>query len=375
MCQGYPGGHVVPVHSGSQWLASHGNFVTQYLAAFWSRNYMLDLVRSARLQPEVQGLNQSRILRSLLVLAMVGAPIAAPQALAAQQKHGDVNGDGVVSALDAQAILTAVVGLPLPSGFVIANGDADCNNTSLALDAQIVLSYVIGLNVTQYCVAQAFGPAGVTVRILAGTVAVPDTALLINRGIWLRATLRDAGGFDIQRPIGWSTSTPDLVSLDTIRRDSVFVKAKALAGGASVTATTDGVVASMVIRVASSFAGIVIQPQRSDTLRQLNAPFNFTARLRDSVGAVSSFQTAFWTIADPSIATVSPATASNSATVTTQTNGATYLRATSSASPTVKDSVRLIVALAPVNTCTGVGGSLHPTTGSIESHSVADELT
>ena len=77
-----------------------------------------------------------------------------PGALHAQQRHGDVNGDGVVSALDAQAILSAVVGLTLPPTFVFGNGDSNCDSATAALYAQIVLSYVIGLSTSQFCVGQ-----------------------------------------------------------------------------------------------------------------------------------------------------------------------------------------------------------------------------
>ena len=287
------------------------------------------------------------------------AALATPTALAAQQlKHGDVNGDGVVSALDAQAILTAVVGLSLPPGYVVANGDANCDNTTVALDAQLVLSYVIGLSTSQYCVGASFGPGAITMSLRAGTATVPDTSLLINRGIWLRAVLTDAGGFNVQRPIAWTNATPEFVSIDTMRNDSAFVKATATAGTASVSASADGVTRTMPIRVRTSYAGIVIQPQRGDTIRQLNGTRSFTARSRDSVGTLSGFPTAFWTTGDASIATV-PATASNSATVTAISTGTTWVYATLSTNPAVKDSVPLTVALPPVNSCVANTGTLH----------------
>jgi photosystem II stability/assembly factor-like uncharacterized protein len=70
--------------------------------------------------------------------------------------RGDVNADGRVSALDAQGILTGVVGLSLPSGWVLdPNGDADCDGGVSALDAQIVLSYAVGLPTSQFCVGTA----------------------------------------------------------------------------------------------------------------------------------------------------------------------------------------------------------------------------
>jgi len=69
--------------------------------------------------------------------------------------RGDVNLDGQVSAIDAQGILTGVVGLPLPGGWIYdPNGDANCDGRLAAFDALIVLSYVVGLPTSQFCVGQ-----------------------------------------------------------------------------------------------------------------------------------------------------------------------------------------------------------------------------
>ena len=70
-------------------------------------------------------------------LVAISALVLSPASASAQAKWGDVNGDGVVGAVDAQAILSAVVGLPLPTGFTKANGDASCDGTLGAVDAQI----------------------------------------------------------------------------------------------------------------------------------------------------------------------------------------------------------------------------------------------
>lgn len=67
--------------------------------------------------------------------------------------RGDVTADGRVTAADAQAVLQAVVGLALPSGFrSMPNGDANCSGTLQAVDAQVILSFVVGLPVAQFCV-------------------------------------------------------------------------------------------------------------------------------------------------------------------------------------------------------------------------------
>lgn len=67
--------------------------------------------------------------------------------------RGDVSLDGQVTAVDAQAILSAAVSLPLPPGFLAApNGDASCDVKVTAFDAALVLSYAVGLPTARYCV-------------------------------------------------------------------------------------------------------------------------------------------------------------------------------------------------------------------------------
>ncbi len=297
--------------------------------------------------------------RCLLAALGLSVMLAAPSVCEAQVfKHGDVNGDGVVTALDAQAILSAVVGLSLPSGFVVANGDADCNSAAGALDAQIVLSYVIGLPVTQYCVAQNFGPGATVVRI-----SPTDTSVLVNRGLMFRATLKDSAGFEIQRPVAWTTPHPELMSIDSARADTVWVKGKTNAGTAMLTAAADGSVGSATVKVVTSYAGIVIQPQRGDTLRQLFLARTFNTKTRDSLGVLSGTPAAFWTVSDTSIASVTPVPPASSASgvVTSKSTGTTWLKAVSTASGTVMDSVPVVVVLPALTSCTGLGGTLHPT--------------
>ena len=86
-----------------------------------------------------------------IALAMLAL---SPRAASAQTiKWGDVNGDGSIGAVDARAILSAVVGLPLPTGFTKANGDANCDGTLGAISAQIVLSFCRGAErISGFCV-------------------------------------------------------------------------------------------------------------------------------------------------------------------------------------------------------------------------------
>lgn len=67
--------------------------------------------------------------------------------------RGNITNSGTLTALDAQVILAAVVGLPLPAGATrYPNGDANCDGDVTAVDALLVLSKVVGLNTLTACV-------------------------------------------------------------------------------------------------------------------------------------------------------------------------------------------------------------------------------
>jgi len=80
--------------------------------------------------------------RGMFTLAVAGAAL-----------RGNVTASGTLSALDAQAILSSVVGLPLPTGAKrFPNGDANCDGDVTAVDALIVLSKLVGLPTGTACV-------------------------------------------------------------------------------------------------------------------------------------------------------------------------------------------------------------------------------
>lgn len=59
--------------------------------------------------------------------------------------RGNITNSGTLSALDAQQILSAVVGLPIPGGSIrFPNGDANCDGNVTALDALLVLTKLVG---------------------------------------------------------------------------------------------------------------------------------------------------------------------------------------------------------------------------------------
>ena len=67
--------------------------------------------------------------------------------------RGDVDGDGKITAADAQLVLMATVGLPLGANkFAFPNGDVNCDGVTNALDAQIILSFLVGQNTSQFCI-------------------------------------------------------------------------------------------------------------------------------------------------------------------------------------------------------------------------------
>ncbi|HEX8271168.1 MAG TPA: Ig-like domain-containing protein, partial [Longimicrobiaceae bacterium] len=76
--------------------------------------------------------------------------------------RGDVTADGNLTASDALAVLSHVVGKPLPAGYSAElDGDADGNGQVTALDALVILGRVVGKDVARYPVGR---------RLLSGTV-------------------------------------------------------------------------------------------------------------------------------------------------------------------------------------------------------------
>src|SRR4051812_48941817 len=88
-------------------------------------------------------------------LSLAALAFCTSAARAQSRPYGDINNDGAINTTDAQAILTAVIGRPLPSGFTVSFGDADCNGAVNAFDAQILLNYVLKRDVSQYCVGKS----------------------------------------------------------------------------------------------------------------------------------------------------------------------------------------------------------------------------
>lgn len=301
------------------------------------------------------------MLRPFLALVAVATMVAAhPSSVAAQQKHGDVSGEGTISALDAQAILTFVVGLPLPAGYMPGNGVSVCDGRTApgALDAQVVLKFAIGLDVSSTCVGQLFGP-GATAIVLTPL----DSSVLMTRTRVFKAQLKQADGSLIKRPISWSTSAPAVAAIDSIKGDSIAFVRGVAAGSSTITATSDGVSLGTPLKVVTSYAGIVITPQRMDTVRQVGAQLNyFYAVNRDSLGSVSGNPAGFWTSTDTTKLVVTyPAegTASYYAQAETRGQGTAYLKLRAQSNPALLDSIAITTALPTVAACTSGTGTMH----------------
>jgi hypothetical protein len=88
-----------------------------------------------------------------LVAATYGRGMFAYQYAATTALRGDVDGDRQITAADALAVLSAVIGKPIPAGQRLwPNGDANCDGTTSVLDAQVILSFVVGLPLGSGCV-------------------------------------------------------------------------------------------------------------------------------------------------------------------------------------------------------------------------------
>jgi hypothetical protein len=91
--------------------------------------------------------------RSRLIAATHGRGVFSLDVTPAPVLRGDANGDGVVSAVDAQIILASVVGLPIAAGSIrYPNGDANCDGQVSAADALLVLMKAAGLPTGAACV-------------------------------------------------------------------------------------------------------------------------------------------------------------------------------------------------------------------------------
>jgi hypothetical protein len=173
---------------------------------------------------------------------------------------------------------------------------------------------------------------GVAARILLR----PDTAvsLPVNATLLVTADPQDATGTSIGRPVTWRSSDTTIVRLtsDAAERELVVGRSP---GTASITATLDGVIATLSVRVTAPVgpASVTISPS-TVTLASIGELAALAATVRDASGATLPV-TASWTSRDTSVVTVT-----SSGQVQARRNGAAWVVAT--ASPAA-DSARITV--------------------------------
>jgi adhesin/invasin len=99
----------------------------------------------------------AKLLLTLTAAALLAQPLAAQQSQqSAAPLRGDVDGDGKVTVADARAVISFVVGRPLPANVVaFPNGDADGDGRVTTTDAAIIMAYAQGRDVARYPVGAA----------------------------------------------------------------------------------------------------------------------------------------------------------------------------------------------------------------------------
>jgi hypothetical protein len=111
------------------------------------------------------------------VFVTLGALLLGAQTvpLSAQQSPGlvgDVNGDGEITAVDALAVLSHVVGRPLPAGYRVSpDGDNNRDGQITAADALLALSFAVGRDVSQF-------PVGKPIAVVPSRTIVVDSTTL-----------------------------------------------------------------------------------------------------------------------------------------------------------------------------------------------------
>ena len=191
---------------------------------------------------------------------------------------------------------------------------------------------------------------GVTVvarGIVTRLTLSPDTTVTILPGgtLVVTADARDATGAPVARAPAWrsSDSTIARVAADAVGRGVVTARAT---GTATITATLDGVSASMNVRVSAppGPATVVVAPPAL-TLASLGEVATLSATVRDAAGTVLAAAPT-WTSRDSTIVTVSAA-----GQLQARGNGAVWVVATATpAADSARVTVRQVVdtiALAP----------------------------
>lgn len=130
---------------------------------------------------------------------------------------GDLDGDALVKALDAQIVLMHAVGLPVSADTTL--GDVDGDGKANPRDALIILSRVVGLDVSlfrvgRFTISSCVGSSPKTVTVVPAPVA-----LAVGDLFRLSAEVRDSTGkLLVGKNLAWSSSDTSVVKVDSTGR-------------------------------------------------------------------------------------------------------------------------------------------------------------
>lgn len=153
----------------------------------------------------------------------------------------------------------------------------------------------------------------------------PGQATLVSIGetVQLSAVVKDANGQEIAKAVTWSSSAATIASVDAAGLATAVAN-----GQATITASVDGVTASITLDVAQVVASVVVAPA-TNQLASINQTIQLTATAKDALGNDVAGRTAAWTSSAASVASivagtgVARANANGSATMTATIDGKT----------------------------------------------------
>lgn len=258
--------------------------------------------------------------------------------------RGDANGDGVISAVDALAVLSSVVGRSLPPGWAAdPNGDVDCSGAVTALDALVILSATVGRNVSAFCLGQ--------IMVMSLSVVPDSVDVAEGDSVQLSATPRDSNGDALPgRLVTWA-------SADTliIRVGSTGMLHGVAVGTALVIAECEGRTDTVTVVVSSGFepaTSLDVTPAEAAVL--VGGSVELRAIGRDASGRAVPVQPT-WISADTAVARVDSA-----GRITGVRAGSAWVRAVHEA---LSDSAWITVAASASPTVVWVGGASGNETG------------
>jgi hypothetical protein len=158
--------------------------------------------------------------------------------------YGDLDGDGIVKAVDAQVVLMHAVGLPVTADTTL--GDVDDDARVNPRDALIILSKVVGLDVSafrvgQFATAACVGGAPKTVQIFPEPLA-----LAIGDQFLARVDVRDSvGNLLAGKGLAWASSNTGVMTVDSTGKITAVANGSALLTAAVSPGVTDTLTVSV----------------------------------------------------------------------------------------------------------------------------------